>query len=95
VYLAISEVVDFFPVMPRWVHETLGKALMFVGPDRLLYGTESFIWSNAQAFIDTLAEMEMPEDLQDGYGYPPVLPEFKRKMFGENLARLLGVDIAP
>jgi hypothetical protein len=34
----------------------------------------------------------MPEDLQKGYGFAPVTEEVKRKIFGENLAKLLGVD---
>ena len=35
----------------------------------------------------------MPADLMEGYGYPEVTAEIKRKILGENLARLIGVDI--
>jgi hypothetical protein len=34
----------------------------------------------------------MPEDLQKGYGFAPVTDEVKRKIFGENLAKLLNID---
>ena len=39
-----------------------------------------------------LRSFEMPEDLQQGYGYAPVTEEVKRMIFGENLGKLLGID---
>jgi len=35
----------------------------------------------------------MPRDLIEDYGYPPLTPEVKRKIFGLNAARLLGLDL--
>lgn len=35
----------------------------------------------------------MPEDLQKKYGYPELTDEIKRKFFGENLARILGIEV--
>jgi hypothetical protein len=35
----------------------------------------------------------MPQELVDGYGYPPVTDEIKRKILGENIARMHGIDI--
>lgn len=32
------------------------------------------------------------EELQERYGYPPITEEDKRKILGENQARLFGVD---
>jgi predicted TIM-barrel fold metal-dependent hydrolase len=34
----------------------------------------------------------MPEELQEKYGYTEVTDEDKRKIFGENLGKLLGID---
>ena len=36
---------------------------------------------------------EMPQDLIDGYDYPPITRELKRKILGENIAALYGVNI--
>ena len=36
---------------------------------------------------------EMPEDLRDGYGYPELTLEIKRKILGENMAQLHGIEI--
>ena len=39
-----------------------------------------------------VVEGKAPEDMQEGYGFTPLTPEVKRKVFGENLARLLGIE---
>jgi predicted TIM-barrel fold metal-dependent hydrolase len=80
-------------VQPRKMMKLMGEALFNVGPDRLLYGSEGFLYPNVQTFIDSFATMDMPEDLQEGYGYPPLDRATKEKIFGLNLARILGVDV--
>lgn len=82
-----------YMVQPRRMIKLLGQALFDVGPDRILYGSEAFLWPRVQTFIDTFADLEMPDDLQEGYGYPALDRSIKAKILGENLARILGVDI--
>lgn len=93
IWLSLSTWLNNYPTQPRLCIERLGKLLYAVGPDRVVYGSEAFIWPKSQAYIKLFAEVEMPEDLQDGYGYPALTREIKSKIFGENLARLMGVDI--
>jgi hypothetical protein len=38
-------------------------------------------------------DFEIPQDLCDGYGYPQLTDTAKRKILGENLLRLHGIDI--
>ena len=94
IWLTLSAWINVYPIMPREALKRLGKALMYVGPERLLWGTEAFVWPNVQGYIDLFAELEMPEDLQDGYGFPQITREMKRLIFGENYARLLNMDVA-
>lgn len=82
-----------YMVQPRRMMEVLGQALFEVGPDRLLYGSEAFLWPRVQTFIDIFAELEMPEDLQDGYGYPALTREIKEQILGLNAARVMGIDV--
>jgi predicted TIM-barrel fold metal-dependent hydrolase len=82
-----------YMIQPRRMIEVLGKALFEIGPDRLLYGSEAFLWPNVQTFIDAFDALEMPEDLQEGWGYPPINREIKEQIFGLNAARILGVDV--
>ena len=93
IWIALSAWINIYPIMPREALHRLGKALFYVGPDRLLWGSEAFIWPDVQSYIDVFAEVEMPDDLQEGYGYPAFTKEMKRKIFGENYAKLLGIDI--
>ncbi len=66
-------------VAPRAMTELLGKALLHVGADRICYGTDAWLWPNVQSYIDILDNFKMPEDLQEGYGYPDVTEEMKKK----------------
>lgn len=93
IWLALSAWINIYPIMPREALKRLGKALLYVGPDRLLWGTEAFIWPNVQGYIDLFAEISMPADLQDGYGFPQISREAKEKILGLNYARLLGIDV--
>ena len=43
-----------------------------------------------RAFMD----FQIPEDLCAGYGYPQLTDQAKRKILGENLLRLHGLDLA-
>jgi predicted TIM-barrel fold metal-dependent hydrolase len=95
---------NIFLVLPLWFNHyfvqpwemlhRLGKALLHVGADRICYGTDAFIWPNLQAYIDVLATLEMPEELQDRYGYPPITDDVRRKIFGESFANAVGIDLA-
>jgi predicted TIM-barrel fold metal-dependent hydrolase len=80
-------------VQPTPMLHRLGEALLHVGPDRLCYGTDAFLWPKVQLYIDLLSKMEIPERLQDEYGYPPLTDEVKRKILGENFASVLGINI--
>lgn len=80
-------------VQPRAMTELLGKALLHVGEDRICYGTDAWLWPNVQSYINVLDTLKMPEELQEGYGYPEITEQTKRKIFGENYARALGIDL--
>ena len=93
IWLALSAWINIYPIMPTEAMHRLGKALMYVGPDRLLWGSEAFIWPNVQGYIELFADLEMPEELMDGYGYPQITSDMKKKIFGLNFASLLGIDV--
>jgi uncharacterized protein len=38
-------------------------------------------------------DFEIPADLCEGYGYPQLTEQAKRKILGENLLRLHGMDV--
>jgi uncharacterized protein len=46
-----------------------------------------------QAVLEAFLDFEMPEELIQGYGFPPLTEQAKRKLLGENYCRLHGLDI--
>lgn len=93
IFLVLPLLFNQYFVQPYETLHRLGKALLHVGADRICYGTDAFIWPNVQAYIDLLATLEMPEELQDHYGYPQITDDVRRKLFGESFATHLGVDL--
>ena len=72
----------------------LGKLLKYLGPDRILWGTDSYNNGGPQAQIQAFRAFQIPESMQAMYGYPALTPEVKRKIFGLNAAAVYGVDVA-
>ena len=94
---------NIFIIMPIWFNlyfvqpwemlHRLGKALLLAGPEKLCYGTDAFVWPGVQAYIDLLADLEMPEELQDKFGYPEITNDVRRKIFGESFANMFDIDL--
>lgn len=91
IWLSLSFMVNYLIVAPWRAYEALGKALVQVGSDRLLWGSEAF-GRPIQPFIHALAEAKMPIELQERYGYPEITSDDVANMLGRNYARLLGVE---
>lgn len=83
-----------YPSSPYRTYHILGRALQLVGPERIMYGSEAFAWLDVQAIVESFGSLQIPEELQDNWGYPPITDDMRRLMFGENQARLLGIDTA-
>jgi predicted TIM-barrel fold metal-dependent hydrolase len=58
----------------------------------IVYGSETPIWHPRWA-LEAFWDFEIPQDLVDGYGYPQLTEQAKRKILGENLLRLHGMDV--
>jgi hypothetical protein len=44
-------------------------------------------------FLKQFMALQIPDDLRDGFGYPQITYEDKRKILGLNMARLFDVDV--
>lgn len=93
VYLCLSLLVPWAITAPYKFGKILGEAMRFAGPERIIWGTDSAGYAaQIGAAVVGLRDFQIPEELQWQYGYLPLTDEDKRKMFGENLAGLLGID---
>jgi hypothetical protein len=70
----------------------LGKLLVAVGEDRILWGSDALFVGLPQPQIDAMRAFQIPEALQEEYGYPALTADIKRKILGGNAAALLGID---
>ena len=77
---------------PNEAAHLLGKLLLAVGPDNIVWGTDSIWYGSPQSQIEALRAFEITEAYQEEFGYPALTPEVKRKILGENAARLYGID---
>jgi len=92
VYVSISATINLIGKAPKQFAEILGKLLFWGGADKIVYGSEVPLW-HPQWALEMFWNFQMPEDLVKGYGYPELTPEIKRKILGENLARLMKIDL--
>ena len=70
----------------------IGTLLRDIGPDYVMWGTDSLLWGNPQWQIEAFRNFQIPDELVEGYGYPKITAETRRKVFGENAARIWNID---
>ncbi len=93
VYPSLTLLVPWALSAPRKFAKILGEAMRFVGPERIIWGTDYAGMAMQLKFaVQGLREFQIPEDMQEDYGYPEITDEHRRMIFGENLAGLLDID---
>jgi predicted TIM-barrel fold metal-dependent hydrolase len=70
----------------------LGKLLLAVGEDNLLWGTDSPWYGPVQPIIDAFRTFQIPDELCERHGYPKLTREIKNKVLALNAARLYEID---
>lgn len=93
VHLSLAGHMSLYHVMPRMVQHHMGRLLQAVGSEKILWGSESALVGGPKPYLDAFMNLEIPEDLRSGYGYPQLTEHDKRKILGENFAKMMGVDI--
>jgi uncharacterized protein len=91
-YASIAATVNFVVRSPRQFAEWLGKLMFWCGEDKIIYGSEAPLFHPKWA-LDAFWNFELPQELVEGYGYPQLTEQAKRKILGENLLRLSGMDL--
>jgi predicted TIM-barrel fold metal-dependent hydrolase len=87
-YIGTSMLPLFGHGIGRRSQEKLAEAVMWAGIDKVIWGTDT----GANAFdVGFLKKLQIHEDLQRDYGYPPLSEEDRAKWAGLNLARILKI----
>jgi hypothetical protein len=77
---------------PRQLAQVIGSFLLAGAAERILWATGCMA-VHPKPFVEAFWRLEMPTDLMEGYGMPPLTAEVKAGILGGNAARLYGVDI--
>jgi predicted TIM-barrel fold metal-dependent hydrolase len=98
VYLNIEAVSSLVGTAPRRFAEIIGRFLRHGGgeanaEDRLLWGS-GVSAVHPRPLLELFWDFEMPKDLVEGYGYPELTIDIKKKILGGNYARRLGATAA-
>ena len=72
----------------------IGTLLDGFGADHILWGTDTPVIGPPDWQIEAFQTFTIPEGVAAQRGYPQLTPEVKNKIFGENAARIFGIDIA-
>lgn len=80
-------------VAPRLIQEQLGQLLRDVGVEKIVHASEGPITGPSGPTLYAFMELEIPEDLRSGYGYPQITGEDKERILGLNFADLFDVDV--
>ncbi len=77
---------------PEQAAHVLGKLLVHVGEDNVLWGTDAVFYGSPQGQIQAFRAFQISEQFQEQFGYPALTDEIKRKVLGLNALRLHDVD---
>ena len=78
---------------PQEAAHLLGKLLLHVGEDNIMWGTDGTWYGPTQPAIDAFRSFQIPDDLCARYGYPKLTPEIRSKILGRNAGRFYELDL--
>jgi predicted TIM-barrel fold metal-dependent hydrolase len=93
VYAELGSTWNNIMTEPEQAAHVLGKLLNALGPDRILWGTDCVFNGIPQSQIVAFRMFQIPQQMQESFGYPALTQEIKEKIFGLNAAALYGVDV--
>ncbi|HZD64516.1 MAG TPA: amidohydrolase family protein [Acidimicrobiales bacterium] len=90
VYGGLAVVIPFIHTRPREFGRWLGELMYWLTPDRILFASDYALW-HPKWLIERFVDFQIPEDMQSEYG--TLTPDIKRKILGENAARLYDLKV--
>jgi predicted TIM-barrel fold metal-dependent hydrolase len=77
---------------PTEAAHVLGKLVSHLGEDNVVWGTDSIFYGSPQDQIDAFRTFHITSAFQEKYGYPELTKRLKRKILGENAARIYRIE---
>ena len=80
---------------PEQAAHVLGKLLASFGPERIVWGTDSVWYGSPQPLIDAFRAFQIPERMQEEFGYPALTDSVKRRILSANASALYAIEPRP
>ena len=93
VYAELGSTWRFLMRDPDSAAHGIGKLLKYVGPQNVLWGTDSIWYGSPQDQIQAFRTFQISESLREAHGYPEITPEIRADVFGLNATKPYGIDI--
>jgi hypothetical protein len=84
----MASMVTIFPTV--FAH-LIGQQLYYMGSEHIVFGSDTLWYGGPQWQIEALWRFQIPERLQERWGYPAITEQDKRNILGLNSARLYGL----
>jgi hypothetical protein len=94
IYAELGSLARMMRTDPARYSVLIGNLLDGFGADHILWGTDTPVIGPPNWQIEAFKTFTIPEELVAQHHYPQLTPEVKDKIFGENAARIFGIDIA-
>jgi predicted TIM-barrel fold metal-dependent hydrolase len=78
-------------IFPTVFAHLIGQQLYYMGSDHIVFGSDSMWYGGPQWQIEALWRFQIPEQIQERWGYPAITPKDRRNILGLNSARLYGL----
>ena len=87
----MASMIVTFPTV--WAH-LIGQLLYYMGPERIVYGSDSLWYGGPQWQIEALWRYRIPDEIREKWDYPQLTTEAKRQILGLNSAKLYDLPAA-
>jgi hypothetical protein len=78
---------------PTEAAHVLGKLLLHLGEDNIMWGTDAIWYGPTQPVLDAFRTFQIPDALCEEFGYPKLTAEIRRKIVAGNASRVYGIDL--
>lgn len=90
-YLSLSGVIGWFQRAPYRGYHMIGEAMQWAGPGRIVMGLD-LPFDDMTRVVDWVRNLQMPEELQQKWGYAPISDEDRAGILGLTLAKLAKIE---
>jgi predicted TIM-barrel fold metal-dependent hydrolase len=81
-------------IKPMWFNDMMKRFLTMAPATKMTWGTDQIVSPMVQQCIEAFWNWQVPPEWERGYGIQPLTEEIKRKIMGETVAGMLGIDVA-